>query len=119
MTYQTGVTNVRTTAGEAAQNKTGVCQDYAHIFLALCRMMKIPARYVSGLPVGEGASHAWVEIWFDGKWHGYDPTRNCHVDETYLRFCTGRDFHDCPIEAGVFWGNCIQNQKVYTKVEIL
>lgn len=114
--YESGATDVHTTASQALLIGKGVCQDFTHIFLALCRMRHIPARYVSGLPVGEGASHAWAEAWFDGKWHGYDPTRCCMVDETYLKFCTGRDFHDCPIEQGVFYGCTLQEQSVYAKV---
>ena len=117
MTYKSGVTNVQTTAADAALFRAGVCQDFTHIFLALCRMKHIPARYVSGIPVGEGASHAWAEIWYDGKWHGIDATRNCPADEKYLKFCSGRDFIDCPIEQGVFWGCCTQTQEVYTKLE--
>lgn len=117
MTYKSGVTNVQTTAADAALFRAGVCQDFTHIFLALCRMKHIPARYVSGIPVGEGASHAWAEIWYDGKWHGIDATRNCPADEKYLKFCSGRDFIDCPIEQGVFWGCCTQSQEVYTKLE--
>ncbi|MGN0940175.1 MAG: transglutaminase domain-containing protein [Selenomonadaceae bacterium] len=117
MTYKAGVTNVRTTAAEAALRRMGVCQDFTHVFLALCRMRRIPARYVSGLPVGEGASHAWAEVWYQGRWYGIDATRNCPAGETYLVFCVGRDFSDCPIEQGVFWGYGMQSQEVYTKLE--
>lgn len=116
MTYQAGVTNVRTTAAEAAFARAGVCQDFTHVFLALCRMRHIPARYVSGLPVGEGASHAWAEVWYQGRWYGIDATRNCPAGETYLKFCSGRDFSDCPIEQGVFWGSGTQSQEVFTKL---
>jgi len=119
MTYQAGTTNVQTTATEAAVQRVGVCQDFTHVFLALCRMRRIPARYVSGLPVGEGASHAWAEIWYQGRWYGIDATRNCRAGETYLKFCSGRDFRDCPIEQGVFWGSGTQSQEVYTRVDVL
>lgn len=114
--YTAGVTSVHTTADEALHIGKGVCQDYTHIFLALCRMKHIPSRYVNGLPEGEGASHAWAEIWYDGKWHGIDPTRNCLTNESYLKLCTGRDFYYCPIERGVFRGVTAQSQMVYTKV---
>lgn len=116
MQYVSGVTSVDTTASEAFEKKQGVCQDFTHIFITLCRMHKIPARYVSGLPVGEGASHAWAEVWANGRWRGMDATRNCVADEKYLKFCTGRDFKDCPIEQGVFIGFGSQSQKVFTKV---
>ena len=118
MSYAPGVTGVRTTAGEAFLMKKGVCQDYTHVFLALCRMEGIAARYVSGLPEGEGASHAWGEIWYGGYWHGFDPTRDVPVDEGYLKLACGRDFADCPIESGLFEGGATnQQQEVYMKVE--
>ena len=117
MVYRSGSTNIHTTAAEAAAHGEGVCQDFTHVFLALCRMRRIPCRYVNGLPEGEGASHAWAEVWFEGKWYGMDPTRNCPSDETYLKLCTGRDFLDCPIETGVLRGSAMQLQDVYTKVK--
>ena len=115
-TYTPGETNVMTTAGEAFAARKGVCQDYAHVLIALCRMAGMPARYVSGLFIGEGASHAWTEIWMDGLWYGIDPTHNCPADEKYLKLCIGRDYSDCPLERGVFSGWAEQNQKVFTKV---
>ena len=114
--YTPGETNVMTTAGEAFVAGKGVCQDYAHVLITLCRMAGMPARYVSGLFVGEGASHAWIEIWMDGLWYGIDPTHNCLADEKYLKLCVGRDYSDCPIERGVFSGWAEQTQKVFTKV---
>lgn len=115
-TYTPGATRVTTTAGEAFLLAKGVCQDYTHVFLTLARLAGIPARYVSGLPKGDGASHAWAEVWHDGFWHGVDPTRDCPVDEGYLKVCTGRDFSDCPVESGLFEGLASQSQKVYMKV---
>ena len=115
-TYTPGETNVMTTAGEAFVTGKGVCQDYAHVLITLCRMAGMPARYVSGLFVGEGASHAWTEIWMDGLWYGIDPTHNCPADEKYLKLCIGRDYSDCPLERGVFSGWAEQTQKVFTKV---
>ena len=114
--YAPGETNVMTTAGEAFVAGKGVCQDYAHVLITLCRMAGMPARYVSGLFVGEGASHAWAEIWMDGLWYGIDPTHNCLADEKYLKLCVGRDYSDCPLERGVFSGWAEQTQKVFTKV---
>lgn len=115
-TYTPGETNVMTTAGEAFAAGKGVCQDYAHVLITLCRMAGIPARYVSGLFIGEGASHAWAEVWMDGLWYGIDPTHNRLTDETYLKLCIGRDYSDCPLERGVFSGWAEQTQKVFTKV---
>jgi transglutaminase-like putative cysteine protease len=114
--YAPGETNVMTTAGEAFVAGKGVCQDYAHVLIALCRMAGMPARYVSGLFVGEGASHAWAEVWMDGLWYGIDPTHNCLTEEKYLKLCVGRDYSDCPLERGVFSGWAEQTQKVFTKV---
>src|SRR5207248_7791393 len=62
MTYDWGVTTVATTAAEAWAGGVGVCQDYAHCMLALCRLCGVPARYVSGHVLGEGGTHAWVDV---------------------------------------------------------
>ena len=117
--YAPGSTNVHTTAAEAFRQRSGVCQDYVHVFLALARLYGIPARYVSGLPFGEGATHAWVEVWHEGLWYGLDPTRGCLADEGYIKLNVGRDFNDCPIERGVFRGQADQLQTTYMKVDIL
>lgn len=116
MRYTPGVTGVQTTAAQAWALGQGVCQDYAHIYLALARLCGLSARYVNGLPEGEGASHAWCEVWLDGIWTGIDPTRGRWADEGYIRFCVWRDFADCPIERGVFLGGANQCQTVFMKV---
>lgn len=110
--YAPGTTDVTTTAAEAFAGGKGVCQDYAHVLIALCRACDVPARYVTGLMVGEGATHAWVEVHDGSRWRGLDPTHNSVVDDRYMLFATGRDFDDCPIERGVFRGNAEQTQKV-------
>ncbi|MGN1250821.1 MAG: transglutaminase domain-containing protein [Candidatus Spyradocola sp.] len=116
MTYAPGETGVATTAAQAFALGRGVCQDFAHVYLALARQAGLGARYVNGLPEGEGASHAWCEVWLDGRWTGIDPTRGRWTDESYLRFGTGRDFGDCPIERGVFLGQTDQRQTVFMRV---
>lgn len=116
MTYVPGVTGVGTTASQAFGAGQGVCQDFAHVYLALARQAGLTARYVNGLPEGEGASHAWCEVWLDGVWTGIDPTRGRWSDESYIRFGVGRDFGDCPIERGVFLGRTAQRQTVFMKV---
>lgn len=116
MTYAPGETGVATTAAQAFQAGRGVCQDFAHIYLALSRLAGLPARYVNGLPEGEGASHAWCEVWLDGIWTGIDPTRGQWADEGYIRFNAGRDFGDCPMERGVFLGLTDQTQTVFMRV---
>jgi hypothetical protein len=115
--YQSGSTNIHTTAEMALKQGCGVCQDYAHILIAMCRQEGIPARYVAGFMIGEGVTHAWVEIYIAGKWVGLDPTHNRMVDDLYIRLSSGRDFGDCIIDRGIFRGNAHQNQKVLVKVE--
>ena len=116
MKYETGVTNVDTTAAEAFALGAGVCQDFSQVLVAACRSVGIPARYVNGLMVGEGATHAWVEV-HDGRvWRGLDPTNDRVVDDGYITFCHGRDFQDIPIERGVFKGNAAQEQSVIIRV---
>ena len=117
MTYLPGVTGVHTTAAEAFAAGQGVCQDFAHVYLALARRAGLTARYVNGLPEGEGASHAWCEVWLDGVWTGIDPTRGRWTDEGYIRFGVGRDFGDCPMERGVFLGLTGQTQTVFMRVQ--
>ena len=116
MTYAPGETGVATTAAQAFDSGRGVCQDFAHVYLALARQAGLAARYVNGLPEGEGASHAWCEVWLDGYWTGIDPTRGRWTDESYIRFSVGRDFGDCPMERGVFLGLTEQKQTVFMQV---
>lgn len=115
--YARGITTVHTTAAEALRGGSGVCQDYAHILISMCRYAGIPARYVAGLMMGEGATHAWVEIWEDGCWIGIDPTNNRLVDETYIKMTHGRDFGDGSIDRGCFIGSAMQYQQIHVKVE--
>ncbi len=115
--YGQGCTCMATTAEEAFAGGTGVCQDYAHIMLSVCRMEKIPCRYVTGMMMGEGSSHAWVEIWDDQKWIGYDPTNNKMVDDEYIKISNGRDYADCLVNQGIFTGNVSQLQEIKVVVE--
>ena len=115
--YMPGVTDVSTTAAQALAIGKGVCQDYAHIMIAVMRYMKIPARYVNGLMIGEGATHAWTEVYTDGGWYGLDPTNDLHIDEYYISLAHGRDYGDCIVDRGIFLGNASQEQKIYVNVE--
>jgi len=117
MTYEKGSTGIDTTAEEAFQNGKGVCQDFAHVYICLLRLFGIPARYVCGLIVGEGASHAWVEAAFDGNYVAYDPTYNKEISEEYIKLGVGRDAVDCAINRGVMWGGGLQTQEISVKVE--
>ena len=115
--YAPGVTDTGTTAEEALRLGKGVCQDYAHIMIAAMRYMGIPARYVNGLMIGEGCSHAWTEVYADGGWYGLDPTNDRLVDDYYIKLAHGRDYGDCMIDQGRFLGNVSQKQDIYVKVE--
>lgn len=114
--YTPGVTDNATTAEAALRGGIGVCQDYAQVFVALARLAGWSARYCMGLSVGEGATHAWAEIYYKGHWHGFDPTRDCAADERYLRFGVGRDSADCPVEQGIFFGSAAQSQSIRMRV---
>ena len=117
--YTSGVTGILTSAEEAFTLRRGVCQDYAQILLALCRLERIPCRYVAGMIPGEGATHAWVEVCDAGVWRAVDPTHNRECDDTYIKISSGRDAQDCAINQGVFYGGGRQTQEVKAVVEIL
>lgn len=114
MEYKQGVTDVSTSAEEALTRRQGVCQDYAHIMISMCRMAGIPARYVVGMMKGEGYSHAWVEVGVEGLWHGMDPTNDRLADDTYIKISHGRDYQDCIVNRGVF--QCMGEQKQSVRV---
>jgi transglutaminase-like putative cysteine protease len=110
--YKKGITTVETTIDEIWKIKSGVCQDFAHILLALLRLLGVPARYVSGYICpnkngmrGEGATHAWVEAYipFYG-WLGLDPTNNCIANENHVRLAVGKNFTDCSPVKGTYRG---------------
>ena len=115
LAYQWGVTSVRTTAAEAVAGGVGVCQDYAHVMLAVCRAAGVPARYVSGHLVGEGGSHAWVEVVVpdpepDPACPGatvavaFDPTHDRRAGWGYLTVALGRDYADVAPTSGCYEG---------------
>ncbi len=107
MSYGFDRTGVHTTAGEALAAGQGVCQDYAHVMLALCRLLDIPARYVSGHLVGEGGTHAWVEVLLLGprgsvEVLAWDPTHDRRTDLRYLTVAVGRDYRDVAPVSGTY-----------------
>jgi transglutaminase-like putative cysteine protease len=111
ITYQLGVTGVQTPAAMALHLGKGVCQDYAHIMLATLRLLGIPARYVSGHLLGEGAPHAWVEVLLeDANDHGVpevvalDPTHRRQAGLNYITVAVGRDYADIAPTSGTFTG---------------
>ena len=98
--YQPGTTTVEDPAAAALERGEGVCQDQAHVLIACCRSMGIPARYVSGYLCsahgGESASHAWVEAWLSDAqgWHGIDVTHAEPAGASHCRLAVGRDYLD-------------------------
>jgi transglutaminase-like putative cysteine protease len=110
--YQKGITTVDTTLDEIWRLRSGVCQDFAHILLAMLRLSGIPARYVSGYICpnkngmrGEGATHAWVEANIPAYgWLGLDPTNNCIANENHVRLAVGKNYYDCSPVRGTYRG---------------
>lgn len=120
MAYAPQSTHNCTTAAEAFGQRCGVCQDFAHILIALCRASGIAARYVVGLIPGEGATHAWVEVLDDrhGVWRAFDPTNDIVVaDDGYIKLAHGRDVGDCPVNRGSFRGCALQSTLISVTVE--
>ena len=112
LSYQPGATTVRTSAAEAFSMGCGVCQDYAHIMLAALRVQSIPARYAAGMLLGEGESHAWVEVLHEGLWTGYDPANCLVVSDQHIKLSHGRDAQDCAINRGIFRGSAKQKTDI-------
>ena len=112
MDYVPQVTSLDTPASEIIKTHQGVCQDYAHLMIALCRLHDIPARYVCGFMEGEGETHAWVEVCDGNAWHGFDPTHNEEIACGYVKLAHGRDAADCPVSRGLYMGNALQETEV-------
>lgn len=117
--YESNSTHVHTHMKEVMQDRRGVCQDFAHMMIGLCRLMKIPARYVSGYLATEAASatHAWMEVFVPGHgWRGLDPTHNCQIGETYIKIGNGRDYGDVPPISGNYRGTRDHKMEVEVKI---
>jgi transglutaminase-like putative cysteine protease len=115
--YEKGVTNTTTSTADLLNDRRGVCQDFTHLMIALARLLRIPARYVSGIVHagstdlrGTAQTHAWCELYFPsanentGAWIGFDPTNNIVVNESYVTVAVGRDYRDVPPNRGVYKG---------------
>jgi transglutaminase-like putative cysteine protease len=118
-TYDRAVTNVYSAVDEVLVLKAGVCQDFAHLFIAAARAMGVPARYVSGYihtPGGGGAtsaSHAWAEGWVPGVgWVGYDATHPVRTSEGHVRLAVGRDYSDAAPTRGIYVGSATGTMEV-------
>lgn len=117
--YEPNSTTVHTHMREVLRERRGVCQDFAHVLLGLCRVMKIPALYVSGYLATEAASatHAWTEVLIPGiGWRALDPTHNRQTDETYVKIAVGRDYADVAPVRGHYKGTT--DRKMAVKVSI-
>ena len=123
-TYSKGITNIETTIDEILEIRKGVCQDFAHVLLQLLRTAGIPSRYVSGYICpnesglrGEGATHAWVEIYSPNQgWLGLDPTNNIWTMDNHVKLSVGRNFYDCTLVKGTFKGLSKQTLSVSVSI---
>jgi len=117
--YEPNATGAHTHARDVLRDKRGVCQDFAHVMIGLCRVLKIPALYVSGYLATETASatHAWVEVLIPGiGWIALDPTHNRLADESYIKIAVGRDYADVPPVKGNYKG--VTDWKMNVEVNI-
>jgi transglutaminase-like putative cysteine protease len=124
--YRPLTTDVFTAVEEVLRRRVGVCQDFAHLFIATARAMGIPARYVSGYiysgvgHVGTGATHAWAEVLVPGRgWVGYDPTNPVHVSDHHVRVAVGRDYRDAAPTRGTYVGAAGETMKVTVATKVL
>lgn len=124
--YESGITAADSPIDEALLAGRGVCQDFAHIMIAICRGWGVPARYVSGYLAtskDEGdrsdpqATHAWVEVFLPSlRWIGLDPTNNIPAGERHIPVAIGRDYSDVPPTRGVFKGDAESQLSVGVQV---
>ena len=122
--YKPKTTGVHTRATDVLKLRMGVCQDFAHVQLGLCRSVGIPARYVSGYffnntrrPREIEASHAWIEAWVPGfGWASFDPTHDRVADERYVKVAVGRDYADIRPVNGTYRGAPTRSLKVEVTV---
>jgi transglutaminase-like putative cysteine protease len=113
--YEAGVTRADSPIDDVLAARKGVCQDFAHVMLSICRLWGIPARYVSGYlftdrEAGDrsdpDATHAWVEVFLPSlRWIGFDPTNDILAGERHVICAVGRDYSDVPPSRGVYKGD--------------
>jgi transglutaminase-like putative cysteine protease len=127
--YAPHTTRVDSPIDEALQTRQGVCQDFAHIMIALVRQLRIPCRYVSGYLYHQsesqdrspaGASHAWVEAYLgEAGWVEFDPTNNLLGCDRHIRAAVGRDYADVPPTRGVHRGEAESELRVLVRVSLV
>ena len=123
MRFAACATEVQTTAEQAFAAGEGVCQDFAHIFIAVARRLGVPARYVSGHLFrrdgdhAQTAAHAWAEAWLEGLgWVAFDPANGISADEAYVRVACGLDYHDAAPVVGARSGGGAEELSVEVSV---
>ena len=126
--YSPHTTRVDSPIDDALETRQGVCQDFAHIMIALVRQLGVPCRYVSGylcheadvaIRSADGATHAWIEAWFPTLgWVGLDPTSNLMAGDRHIRVAVGRDYADVPPTRGVFKGSSAVRSELAVAVRI-
>ncbi len=122
--YKPRSTGVATIATEAIKQRSGVCQDFAHVAIGMCRSAGIPAKYVSGYfikverrPGEEEASHAWIEAFIPGYgWAAYDPTHDRAADDRYVKVACGRDYGDIRPVSGTYRGGKTRSLSVEVRL---
>ena len=125
--YTPGVTDAQSAIDVALKQKRGVCQDFAHIMIAIARMWGIPARYASGYLYHRGsrqdrsadnATHAWIEAYLPSLgWIGLDPTNDIVASERHIRAAVGRDYADVPPTRGTYKGGAESELAIALAVE--
>ena len=119
--YVPGASRVTSTAVELIKMGAGVCQDHAHVFIACCRALDLPARYVSGYihpgNTDHAASHAWADVWLEGLgWVSFDVTNANFAASEHCRLAVGRDYLDaCPVR-GVRHGGGTEAMEVVVRI---
>jgi transglutaminase-like putative cysteine protease len=124
--YDRAVTNVYSAVDDVLELRAGVCQDFAHLFIAVARAMGVPARYVSGYihsPRGSGvatASHAWAEAWVPTRgWVGYDATHPIRTSDHHVRLAVGRDYSDAAPTRGIYVGSAMGTMEVTVRTRVV
>ena len=120
--FEVGHTTVESTAVDALRHGHGVCQDFAHLLIAALRVRGVPALYVSGYLSPEAgvasdeASHAWMQLYAEGAWHGLDAANATEQDRHYVVTAVGRDYDDVPPVRGSFRG--LAEQEWHARVRV-
>jgi transglutaminase-like putative cysteine protease len=121
--YARDVTSASSPVAELLEHGKGVCQDFAHLMIAILRSFGMPARYVSGYihrDNKDSQSHAWCEVWLpDLGWIGVDPTNNCVATDHFIKVAIGRDFTDVPPNKGVYRGRGVETILVRVETRAL